>query len=377
MKTCILLGSTGSIGQSTLDVIQAFPGSFSVEALAVNSNIDVLLKQIHQFHPKYVAVTDPVAAKELQSRNPPAKIFSGDQGLLEMVSLCKVDLCIAAMSGSRGLKPCLQALKQGSDLALANKEILVAAGLIVMQTAKQYARKILPLDSEHSAIFQCLEASPDKTFKKLILTASGGPFFKRTKDFADITLEEALAHPTWKMGPKITVDSSTMMNKGLEVIEAYWLFGASIHQIDVVIHPQSLVHSFVEFTDGALMAQISKPSMLLPIQYALHYPKRTAQLIPAMDFSVSSSWEFYPPNLKNFPCLRLAYAALEAGGSMPCFLNAANEVLVERFLNQDIQWVDIGRKLEILIDDHKPIKKITLDDLEVVDKIAREKALLI
>lgn len=294
-----------------------------------------------------------------------------------MVSLCKVDLCIAAMSGSRGLAPCLLALKQGCDLALANKEILVAAGSILIESAKKHGRKILPLDSEHSAIFQCLEASPDKTFKKLILTASGGPFFKRKGDFDKITLQEALAHPTWKMGPKITVDSSTMMNKGLEVIEAYWLFNARIDQLDVVIHPQSLVHSFVEFEDGALLAQVSKPSMLLPIQYALCYPKRTQQLIPSMDFSLISSWEFYPPNFKDFPCLKLAYEALRAGGSMPCFLNAANEVLVERFLKNQIRWIDIGIKLEALMAHHEPLKKITLDDLDVVDKIAREKALLI
>lgn len=377
MKSCILLGSTGSIGQSTLEVIQAFPGSFSVQGLAVHSNIDLLLKQIKAFHPKYVAITDSIAAKELQKKNPGVKIFSGHEGLLEMVSLCKVDLCIAAMSGSRGLEPCFQALKQGCDLALANKEILVAAGSILVEIAKKHGRKILPLDSEHSAIFQCLEASPDKKFKKLILTASGGPFFKRNGDFDKITLKEALAHPTWKMGSKITIDSSTMMNKGLEVIEAYWLFNAQIDQIDVIIHPQSLVHSFVEFEDGAMLAQVSKPSMLLPIQYALYYPKRTKQLIPSMDFSRFSSWEFYPPNFKDFPCLKLAYEALRAGGSMPCFLNAANEVLVERFLKNQIRWIDIAIKLEALMELHEPLKKITLDDLDVVDKIAREKALLI
>jgi 1-deoxy-D-xylulose-5-phosphate reductoisomerase len=240
-----------------------------------------------------------------------------------------------------------------------------------------YQRKILPLDSEHSAIFQCLEASPDKKFKKLILTASGGPFFKKEGGFERITPEQALAHPTWKMGSKISIDSSTMMNKGLEVIEAYWLFDAKIDQIEVVIHPQSLVHSFVEFEDGALLAQVSQPSMLLPIQYALNYPRRTKQLIAPMDFSSFSSWEFYPPQLNHFPCLQLAYRALREGGSMPCFLNAANEVLVERFLKKQMRWIDIGIKLEALMDQHQPIKKITLDDLSIVDKIAREKALLI
>jgi 1-deoxy-D-xylulose-5-phosphate reductoisomerase len=377
MKSCIILGSTGSIGQSTLEVIRAFPQSFSIQGIAAYSNIDLLLSQIQEFHPTYVAVADPQAAKKLQEKNPPVKVFSGLEGICEMVSLCKADLCVAAMSGSMGLKPCLQALKQGSDLALANKEILVASGALLMEAASKQGRKILPLDSEHSALFQCLEASPNQRFKKLILTASGGPFFKRKGDFDKITLEEALAHPTWKMGPKITVDSSTMMNKGLEVIEAFWLFKASSKQIEVVIHPQSLVHSFVEFEDGALLAQVSKPSMLLPIQYALFYPQRTKQLIDPLDFSSYSAWEFYPPNFKDFPCLQLAYAALEAGGSMPCFLNAANEVLVERFLKKQIRWVDIAIKLEALMLQHCVIEKITLDDLEVVDKIAREKALLI
>lgn len=377
MKSITILGSSGSIGRAALEVIAASSDAFFVKALAANKNIDLLLEQIHTFHPTYVAVADLAAAKELKKKNPPVKIFSGPEGILEMVSLCPSDLCIAAMSGSMGLKPCLQALQQGSQLALANKEILVSAGALLMEAAKKAKKPILPLDSEHSAIFQCLAGAEDKTFAKLILTASGGPFFKRQESFETITLEEALAHPTWKMGPKITIDSSTMMNKGLEVIEAYWLFNATIDQIDVVIHPQSLVHSFVEFADGALLAQISKPSMLLPIQYALHYPAREKRLIPQMDFSQRSTWEFYPPRWEDFPCLRLAFEALKAGGSMPCFLNAANEVLVERFLQKKIRWVDIGRKLEELMGGYTPLKKITLDDLDRVDKIAREKALLI
>lgn len=377
MKNCILLGSTGSIGQSTLEVIKAFPDSFAIEALAAHSNIELLEKQIALFKPKWVAVTDNHAARELRKRLSYIKIFDGLEGLLEMVSLTQADLCIAAMSGSQGLRPALMALEKGCDLALANKEILVAAGSIVMEAAKRYHKKIFPLDSEHSAIFQCLQASPDRSFKKLILTASGGPFFKREGDFASITLQEALAHPTWKMGQKITIDSSTMMNKGLEVIEAYWLFGAAPEQIDVVIHPQSLVHSFVTFEDGALLAQVSTPSMVLPIQYALHFPKRTSQIISSVDFSKASTWEFYPPRYQEFPCLQLAYDALRLGGSMPCFMNAANEVLVDRFLKEQIRWIDIGKKLEILMGHYTPMQKITLDDLEVVDKIAREKALVI
>jgi 1-deoxy-D-xylulose-5-phosphate reductoisomerase len=329
------------------------------------------------FHPKWVAVTELHAASALKSRLPHMKIFEGLEGLLEMVSVTRADLCIAAMSGSEGLRPALMAVEKGCDLALANKEILVAAGKIVIDAAKCYHRKILPLDSEHSAIFQCLQASPDRSFKKLILTASGGPFFKREGDFASITLKQALAHPTWKMGQKITIDSSTMMNKGLEVIEAHWLFGAAPEHIDVVIHPQSLVHSFVAFADGALLAQVSTPSMVLPIQYAMHFPKRTAQLIDSVDFSKASIWEFYPPRHQDFPCLQLAYEALRLGGSMPCFMNAANEVLVDRFLKEQIRWVDIGKKLEALMEHHTPIQKITLDDLEVVDKIARQKALVI
>lgn len=377
MKKILLLGSTGSIGQSTLQVIREFKDEYHLIGIAAHSNVESLLQQAKEFQPKSIALFDQTKASLLKTQISHTKFFSGPEGLLEMIAEEKVDLCILAMSGSEGIRPALLALEMGADLALANKEILVAAGEIITTKARELGRQILPLDSEHSAIFQCMQGYQKEDVDKIILTASGGPFFRREKDFDKITLEEALLHPTWKMGKKITVDSSTLMNKGLEVIEAHWLFSLPPSKIEVLVHPQSIIHSLVTFIDGSTLAQLSHNSMVLPIQCALSYPKKMKRIIPELDLKKVSPLEFYDVDHKKFPALRLAYQALDEGGATPCFLNAANEVLVERFLKGEIRWIQISYFLQTLLENSPKISKITLDDLDEVAKIARDKAYLI
>ena len=377
MKKILLLGSTGSIGQSALQVIREFKEEYHLIGIAAHSNVESLLQQAKEFQPKSIALFDQTKASLLKTQISHTKVFSGPSGLLEMIAQEKVDLCILAMSGSEGIRPALLALEMGADLALANKEILVAAGEIITTKARELGRQILPLDSEHSAIFQCMQGYKKEDVDKVIVTASGGPFFRREKDFDKITLEEALLHPTWKMGKKITVDSSTLMNKGLEVIEAHWLFSLPPSKIEVVVHPQSIIHSLVTFIDGSTLAQLSHNSMVLPIQYALSYPKKMKRIIPELDLKKVSPLEFFDVDHKKFPALRLAYEALDHGGASPCFLNAANEVLVERFLKGEIRWIQISYFLETLLENSPKISKITLDDLDEVAKIARDKAYLI
>ncbi|GAB4192093.1 MAG: 1-deoxy-D-xylulose-5-phosphate reductoisomerase [Simkaniaceae bacterium] len=374
-KKISLLGSTGSIGLSTLKVCRHLQDSIEVCALAAKQNIDQLEKQAIEFQPDLIAVYDKDKALELQRRLPNFSVTAGMEGLCEAASLAHADMVVSAMVGSVGILPTIKAVEAGKDVALANKEVLVSAGRHMMDLVKEKGVSMIPVDSEHSAIFQCLQGEDIEAVSRLILTASGGPFRNFTKEqLQKVTRDQALKHPTWQMGPKNTIDSSTLMNKGLELIEAYFLFGLPIEKMDIIVHPQSLVHSFVEFQDGNLLAQISEPSMLLPIQYALTYPTR--QKSPARDFSFDqfSKFEFYPVDKEKFKCITLAYQALRIGGSMPCFMNAANEVLVERFLRGEIAWLSISEKLEKLMGSFKPSKEDSIEEILEVDGLARAEA---
>lgn len=361
-----------------MDVVRNLKDQLSVTVLAAGYNIDLLELQAKEFSPKLIAVYDEKKALELQRRLPSIKVVGGMQGLIEAASHTEVDTVLAAITGAIGIRPTVAAIKSGKTIALANKEVLVAAGQYVMALAKEHNVKILPVDSEHSALFQCLQSSEKKEVGRLIITASGGPFYKLSaSDMENIKVEDALKHPTWSMGSKITIDSSTLMNKGLEVIEACYLFGIPVEKIEVVIHPQSVIHSMVEFVDGSMMAQMSQPTMVVPIQYALTFPSRYRGLIPPFDFRKYPSLEFIVPEERKFVCLELAFEALRLGGSMPCYLNAANEVLVQRFLDKKISWLDISRKLEKLCLSHKVERQMDLEKVFAIDASAREQAQLI
>lgn len=376
-KKLTILGSTGSIGKSTLKVVDHLKDTFEVVALAARSNTDLLAKQIQKYSPKLVAVFDVASAKKIKSQFPKVKVVSGIEGVCEAASFSEANLCVSAISGTLGILPTFASVSSGMDVALANKEALVSAGHLIMQKAKEMKCKVLPIDSEQSAIFQCLEGGRKKDLLRLIVTASGGPFFKTPLDqMKAISIEQALNHPTWKMGSKNTIDSSTLMNKGLEVIEAHHLFDVPLSKIDVIIHPQSLIHSFIEYIDGSMIAQISENQMTIPIQYALTYPERKRGMVKPFDFAKFSKFEFVKPDTKKFICLDLAYHAAEKGGSLPCFMNAANEILVERFLNGQISWLDIGKKLEKLMVSHTIESNLELDTLSLIDKEAREEARL-
>lgn len=380
MKRLSILGSTGSIGKNTLQVVRHLnKNGFRVQvmAIAAKSNIDLLEEQAIEFSPEIIAVYDDTQARLLQKRLPKMQVLAGLQGLEAVASHAGTDFVVSAMAGTLGLAPTMTAIQAGKTIGLANKEALVSGGELVTALAKKKNVTILPIDSEHNAIFQCLQGNKDlNELHRLVLTASGGPFRTYSNDqLSKITVDQALAHPTWHMGPKVTIDSSTLMNKGLEVIEAHWLFGVPIEQIEVVVHPQSIIHSMVEFKDSSMMAQLCAPSMLLPIQYAITYPKRLPGLIPKYDFIKHGNLQFFVPDTDKFRCLKLAYNAIKAGGSLPCYMNAANEVLVERFLNRQIAWIDIAQRLETLMERHS-IKAINkLDDVQAVDKQARLDAL--
>lgn len=379
MKRVALLGSTGSIGQSTLDVARHLgPGHVRIVALAAHSNIDLLAQQAREFQPLLLAVYDHRKAEELRRRLPTFEILSGMEGVEAVASLNEANFVVSAMTGTLGLQPTIAALKAGKSVGLANKESLVSGGALVMRLAHEKGVEILPIDSEHSALFQCLKGEKTSQVRRLILTASGGPFRNHTfEQLNEITVEQALKHPTWNMGPKVTLDCSTLMNKGLEVIEAHWLFALPLDQIEVVIHPQSLIHSIVEFTDGSMIAQMSEPSMKLPIQYALTHPNRLRGLLPPFDFTKNSSLQFFTPDTERFRCLRLAFEAARAGGSLPCYMNAANEVIINRFIKKELSWLDIGHKLETLMQRHSITPLHTLDDIWGIDHRARSDAALI
>lgn len=378
-KVLSILGSTGSIGVSTLEVVAQFPHLFRIAALAAGRNTALLREQIRVFRPRLVSVLNQELADELRDRLGPAEakpeIVYGNDGYELAATLPEVDMTVSAMVGAAGLLPTIAAIQTGKHIALANKEALVVAGQIVMDLAVQNGVRILPVDSEHSAIFQSLQGNHRKSLKRVLLTASGGPFFQKTRDeLARVTPQAALKHPNWSMGRKITIDSATLMNKGLEVIEAQWLFGVSVRQIDVHIHPESIVHSMVEYIDGSVIAQLGIPDMKIPIAYALAYPERLPVKNPPLDLFRLQNLSFYPPELDKFPCLRLAYEACERGSTMPAVLNAANEVAVVAFLDNVIGFLEIAKVIETVMKRHEISKKLDLSAIIAADRWAREEA---
>lgn len=374
MKYISILGSTGSIGRSTLDVVSQHPELFRVAALAAGSNIKLLEDQIHTFRPEVVAVYNDASAEELKKKNLPAEILAGEQGLAAVASFDKTDMVVSAIVGSPGLLPTYEAIKAGKDIALANKEALVMAGKLIMEEASSRGGSIIPVDSEHSAVFQCLHGRDMKEVKKVILTASGGSLRTRSAaELENITPAEALKHPNWDMGRKITIDSATLMNKGLEVIEARWLFDVPADRIGVILHPQSIVHSMVEFVDSSVIAQMSLPDMKGPISYALSYPDRLGDVLPALDLAAIQELTFEKPDHEKYPCLSLAFEALRAGGTMPCVLNAANEVAVDAFLNERIAFTGIHRVVSRIMESHSVEDYSTVEEvMEASDRARKE-----
>jgi len=376
MKRVILLGSSGSIGESTCKVARALPEKMKIVGLAVAKSTDRLLEQAQEFGVKALAVSDSQAAKNVKNRMPSgAKFYSGPDGLTRMVEETQADMVLVAIVGTAGLAPALAALKSGKDLAVASKEILVLAGSEVMSEAKKRKRQVLPVDSEHNAIFQCLQGANEKEVRKVILTASGGPFRKSSaEEMEKVTVAQALKHPTWSMGKKITIDSATMFNKGLEMIEAHWLFGLPMSQVDVVVHPQSIVHSMVEFIDGSVLAQLSVTDMCFPIQYAVTYPERMPSGLPPLNLAKLQNLSFEAPDEKRFPALRLAREAGEAGGTLPGVFNAANEVAVEAFLEERISFSRIWGIVEEVMQGHRTEKNPSLSAIVSADEWARGEA---
>lgn len=375
MKKLIILGSTGSIGTQTLDVIKKFRENFEVVGLTAYNNVELLSKQIREFNPKVVAVKDEDKANQLRENlKKNVEILTGSKGLQEIVKY-DADLVVVAVEGIAGLIPTVTAIQSGKDIALANKEVLVTAGQIVMDLVKKKDITLLPVDSEHSAILQCLRGNDKKEVSRLILTASGGPFRgKKKEDLRKVTVNEALNHPNWKMGKKITIDSATLMNKGFEVIEAKWLFDISEDKIDVIVHPQSIIHSMVEYIDGSVIAQLATADMRIPIQYALNYPTRNYMKgINFLDFSITHQLTFEKPDLETFRCLSLAYEALKIGGTMTTVLNAADEIAVSLFLNKKIEFLQIAEIIEESMKEHNNIQNPALDDIINVDKEVRVK----
>ena len=343
MKKVLILGSTGSIGVNTLNVIRNFPDKFKVIGLTANNRTDILENQVNEFNPKVVVVNNKEKAEDLRNKlKNRCEVLEGKEGLLESTKNVDFDVLVNALVGFAGLAPTIEGIKRGKRIALANKETMVVAGELVTRLSKKYKAEIIPVDSEHSAIFQCIVGEKIREIEKLIITASGGPFFSLKKDeLRNVTVKEALIHPNWKMGNKITIDSATMMNKGLEVIEAHWLFGLSKDKIEIVIHPQSVIHSMVEFIDGSIKAQMSLPDMRLPIQYALSYPERLASRYVNTEISKIKNLSFYEPDFEKFECIKLAYDVLEQGGTTLCVLNASNEVAVKKFLEGKINFLQI------------------------------------
>ena len=365
MKKIAILGSTGSIGTQTLEVVRENK-DIEVLGLAAGNNIKLLERQIREFHPKMAAVWSEERAKELREnvKDLNIKIVSGMEGLIELSVMEESEILVTAIVGMIGIRPTIEAIKAGKDIALANKETLVTAGHIIMPLAKEYQVAILPVDSEHSAIFQSLQGGQEKALHKILLTASGGPFRQKTREeLLNIQVEDALKHPNWEMGRKITIDSSTLVNKGLEVIEAKWLFDVSLDQIEVVVHPQSIIHSMVEYVDGAIIAQLGTPDMKLPIQYALYYPERRFLPGDRLDFAALSKLTFEKPDMETFYGLRLAFEAGKEGGSLPTVFNAANELAVSKFLERKIKYLEIPEIIEHCMQAHKTIADPSVDEI--------------
>ena len=379
MKNVVLLGSTGSIGTSTVKVAEDLPERIRLIALAAGNNSELLLDQTRKHQPAAISINDPAKAQELRAALSTAcEVFSGAEGLVKLATLPEADIVLIAIVGTAGLQPALAAIRAGKDIAVASKEILVMAGEIVMNEARKYGVRVLAVDSEHSAIFQCLDGKPAASVRKLWLTASGGPFRDAKlwpKEMFDaIPVERALKHPSWVMGRKITIDSATLFNKGLEMIEARWLFDIEMARVGVVVHPQSIVHSMVEFVDGSLLAQLSTPDMCLPIQYALTYPDRAASDRVQTDFPKLGSLTFEAPDPERFPALTLARRAGEVGGTLPAVLNAANEIAVEAFVNRKINFPQITETVSRTMDAHQVVAHPTLEQILAADAWARREA---
>lgn len=373
MKKIAILGSTGSIGTQALDVVRNLPEEFSVEVLAANSNDELFARQVEEFRPKLAVLADEAAYKKLSAKKVQGvELAGGRQAFIDAADFDGVEIVLTSMSGFAGLEPTIKAINGGKNIALANKETLVVAGELVTKLAKTRGVKIFPVDSEHGAFFQCLQGEDSRTIEKLLLTASGGPFRGKTRDeLLNATVKEVLAHPTWNMGKKITVDSASLVNKGLEVIEAKFLYGVDYNQIQVVVHPQSIIHSMVEFCDGSIIAQLAAPDMRLPIQYALTYPRRLPSTVKKLNFWEISSLTFEKPDVETFRGLKFAYEAGKIGGTLPCTFNAANEIAVNAFLRGQIKFLQIYDVIEQAMN-RRPIKQNpTLEDLLAEDTATR------
>jgi 1-deoxy-D-xylulose-5-phosphate reductoisomerase len=375
-KRVVILGATGSIGESALTVARDIPERMEIVGLAAKSNAQKLAAAANEVRPESVCLVDETQLDVLRKAlDYEPRIFSGEAGLVEIACLTNVDMVLVAIVGTGGLRPALAAIKAGKDLAVASKEILVMAGEIVMREARDNSVRVLPVDSEHNAIFQCLEGKQPADVRRILLTASGGPFRETLRaGFDSITPEQALKHPTWNMGPKITIDSATLFNKGLEMIEAHWLFGVEMKRVEVVIHPQSIVHSMVEFTDGSTLAQLSYSNMCFPIQYAVTWPDRVANSLPPLDFSKLSKLEFSTPRYDDFPALSLARRAGETGGTLPAVMNAANEIAVSAFLDRKVRFPEIWGIVEQVMNQHTPVAHPDLDAILGADQWARTQA---
>ena len=376
MKNVVLLGSTGSVGTSTVKVAEDLPDRIRLVGLAAGNNAELLLEQARKHRPEAISINNPEKARDLgKFFGAATQVYSGDEGLIKLATLPSADIVLIAIVGTAGLKPALAAIRAGKDIAVASKEILVMAGEIVMSEARKHGVRVLAVDSEHSAIFQCLDGKPSNSVRKLWLTASGGPFRNTPKEeFPGITVERALKHPSWVMGKKITIDSATLFNKGLEMIEARWLFDIGMERVGVLVHPQSIVHSMVEFVDGALLAQLSTPDMCLPIQYALTYPDRAPSERVQTNFAKLGSLTFEEPDVERFPALKLARRAGEVGGTLPAVLNAANEVAVEAFVNGKINFPQITEIVRRTMDAHKVVLHPALEQILEADAWARAEA---
>jgi 1-deoxy-D-xylulose-5-phosphate reductoisomerase len=371
-----VLGSTGSIGKNALKIAANLPDEIEITALCAHDNIDLLEQQAREFHPRIIGVHDKEKALILQKRLPHMRVLGGIEGICEIAAGPDAEMVLVAIVGAAGLKPTAKAIEAGKMIALANKETLVAGGAYIMPLARKHGVTIIPVDSEHNAIYQCLHREEKKSVRRLILTSSGGPFREWDHErLKHVTLEDALKHPNFAMGAKVTIDSSTLMNKGLEVIEAYWLFDAAIDQIEVLIHPQQKIHSMVEFNDGSILAEMAEPDMLIPIQYAMTYPKRCQGLLPPFDFVKNSRLDFVQPDVSKFRCLKLAYEALSRGGTLACYMNAANEVFVNRFMKREMSWMSISQKLESLMEKYDNTANTSLESILQVDQMARQHAM--
>src|SRR3989339_777437 len=373
MKHLSILGSTGSIGTQTLDIVRQFPNEFKIVGLTANKNSELLLKQIKEFKPKAAAIMDKSKADDLLNFSS-CQVYSGLEGLNKIAAMQEGDTVVNALVGSVGIEPTYNAIKSKKNIALANKETLVAAGSVIMEEVKKNKISLMPIDSEHSAILQCLNGGNINEINKITITCSGGPFKNYTKQqLENVSVQDALKHPTWNMGNKITIDSATLMNKGFEVIEAHWLYGIDYEKIKVVIHPQSIIHSLVEFQDNSVIAQLGLPDMKIPIQYALSYPKRFPGASKSLNLAEIKNLEFREPNFEMFPCLKYAYEAGKINGTMPAVMNAANEIAVYAFLDNKIRFLDIARLIRKMMNEHNLIKNPSLNEILDVDKKIKEK----